>query len=127
MGITFDLAQLVIDNETAGMIKYAVNGIAVNDVTLAVDVIKDVGIFKDFLGHEDTFEHMRTQSHAELFDRSVREDWEKAGQTDAYERARGKVHHILETYTPPPLPDNVLETIRSIVDDAEKELGVSQK
>ena len=65
MGITFDLAQLVLDNEMAGMVKHAVNGIPVTDETLAVDVIRDVGILNDFLGHEDTFNHMRSQSHAQ--------------------------------------------------------------
>jgi len=127
MGITFDLAQLVLDNEAAGMIKYAVNGVPVNDKTLALDVIKEVGIFKDFLGHEDTFNHMRSQSRAELIDRMVREDWEKAGSTNVYQRAKEKMLYILETYEPPPLPDSVLKTIRSIIDDAEEELGVSQK
>lgn len=68
----------------------AVNGVPVNDKTLALDVIKEVGIFKDFLGHEDTFNHMRFQSRAELIDRSVREDWEKAGSTDVYQRAKEK-------------------------------------
>ncbi|MFQ5485248.1 MAG: trimethylamine methyltransferase family protein [Desulfobacterales bacterium] len=127
MGITFDLAQLVIDNEAAGMIKYAVNGVPVNDETLSLDVIKDVGIFQDFLSHEDTFNHMRSQSQAELIDRTVREDWERSGSTDVYQRAKEKMLYILETYEPVPLPDTVLETIRSIIEDAEEELGVSQK
>ena len=126
MGITFDLAQLVLDNETAGMIKYAVNGIPVNDKTLAVNVIQEVGIFNDFLGHEDTFKHMRSQSQAQLIDRRVREDWEMAGATDIYERAKEKVQYILETYEPPPLSESVRETMRSIISDAEAELGVSQ-
>lgn len=127
MGITFDLAQLVIDNEAAGMIKYAVNGVPVNDETLSLDVIKDVGIFQDFLSHEDTFNHMRSQSQAELIDRTVREDWERSGSTDVYQRAKEKMLYILETYEPVPLPDTVLETIRSIIEDAEEELGVFQK
>lgn len=126
MGITFDLAQLVLDNEMAGMVKHAVNGIPVTDETLAVDVIKEVGIFNDFLGHEDTFKHMRSQSHAQLIDRNVREDWENAGSTDAYQRAKEEVLHILDTYEPPPLPDSVLATISSIIADAEDELGVSK-
>lgn len=127
MGITFDLTQLVIDNEAAGMVKYAVNGVPVNDETLSLDVIKDVGIFQDFLSHEDTFNHMRSQSQAELIDRTVREDWERSGSTDVYQRAKEKMLYILETYEPVPLPDTVLETIRSIIEDAEEELGVSQK
>ena len=127
MGMTFDLAQLVLDNEAAGMIKYAVNGIPVNDKTLAVEVIQKVGIFGDFLGHEDTLKHMRSQSQAQLIDRSIRPKWEKAGSTDIYQRAKERVKYILETYEPPTLGDSIRETIRSIISDAEDELGVFKK
>ena len=124
MGITFDLGQLVLDNEIAGMIKFVVNGIPVNDETLAVDVIKEVGIFKDYLDHDTTYEHMRSQSEATLIDRQMRDQWEKSGGTDLYQRACEKARNILETYEPPPLPDSVLSEIRSIIEDTEKELGV---
>ena len=127
MGMTFDLAQLVLDNEAAGMIKYAVNGIPVNDKTLAVEVIQEVGIFSDFLGHVDTLKHMRSQSQAQLIDRSIRPKWEKAGSTDIYQRAKERVKYILETYEPPTLGDSIRETIRSIISDAEDELGVFKK
>jgi trimethylamine---corrinoid protein Co-methyltransferase len=127
MGITFDLAQLVIDNEIAGMIMHTVNGIPVNDETLSVDVIKQLGIGKDYLSHESTLTHMRSQSQVQLIDRRMREDWSAAGGKDIYQRAREMVHKILETYEPPPLSDEVLSTIRSIVDEAEKEKGVYKK
>ena len=39
------------------MIQYVVGGIPVNDETLAVDVTKEVGSFKDFLSHPATFKH----------------------------------------------------------------------
>ena len=124
MGITFDLAQLVLDHEIAEMILHALNGIPVNDETLAVDVIKELGIGKDYLAHQTTFKHMKSQSQAFLIDRRMREDWEAAGSMDIYKRAHDKMINILETYKPPPLPDNVGDTIRSIVEEAEKELGV---
>ena len=124
MGITFDLAQLVLDNEIAGMIKHAVHGVPVNDETLAVDVIKSLGIGQDYLSHETTFNHMKSQSQAYLIDRRMREDWEAEGGKDMYQRAHDKMTHILETHKPAPLPDDVLATIRSIVEAAEKELGV---
>ena len=38
-GVTFDLGQLVMDNEIARMIKFAVGGIAVTDETMAIDDI----------------------------------------------------------------------------------------
>ena len=126
MGITFDLAQLVIDNEIAAMIKYAVNGIPVNDETLSVGVIKEMGIGKDYLAHETTFKHMKSQSQCDLIDRRMREDWEASGSKDINKRAWEKVTHILENHEPAPLPDDVRAGVRSIVIDAEKEMGVHQ-
>jgi trimethylamine:corrinoid methyltransferase-like protein len=52
----------------------------------------------------------------------MREDWETAGSKDAYKRAHDRVIEMLETYEPAPLPANVLNTIQSIVEEAEKEL-----
>ena len=124
MGITFDLAQLVWDHEIAEMILHAMQGVPVNDTTLAVDVIKEMGIGRDYLSHPTTFEHMRSQSRARLMDRRMREDWEAAGSTDAYKRSHDKMRDILETYAPPELPDDVLKAVRSIVKEAEGELGV---
>ena len=125
MGITFDLAQLVIDNEIAEMIKYAVNGIPVNDMTLAVDAINEMGIGKDYLAHESTYQHMTSQSRAELMDRRMREDWEADGSTDLYQRAHAKMIEILETYEPPQLSESVRQDVREIVKEAEKEQGVA--
>lgn len=121
-GVTFDFGQLVMDNDFARMIKYAVNGILVNDETLAVDAIKEVGIGKHFLDHDTTFKYMRDQSQPESFDRSIREEWEQSGGSDIYQRASEKARDILENHKPEPLPDNVLATMRSIVEDAEAEM-----
>ncbi len=122
MGITFDLAQLVLDHEIAGMVLHSLDGIVVNDETLSVDVIRELGIGKDYMSHESTYKHMRSQSQTQIIDRRMREDWEIAGSTDAYKRAHDRMIEILETYEPPPLPANVLNTIQSIVEEAEKEL-----
>jgi trimethylamine--corrinoid protein Co-methyltransferase len=56
----------------------------------------------------------------------MREDWEIAGSKDLYGRAHDKVIDILETYEPPPLSETVRSNIRSIIEEAEKELGVYQ-
>ena len=124
MGMTIDYGQLVMDNEFAKMIKYSLQGIPVNDETLAVDVMHDVGPAKDFLGHDHTFRHMEEQSQPSLIDRRMREDWQTAGGKDLYQRALEKARHILEKHEPEPLPDGVQDTMREIVEEAEKELGV---
>jgi len=124
MGMTIDFGQLVMDNEFAKMIKFLLHGIPVNDETLAVDVIREIGIGKNFLSHDATFKHMRSQSQPKLIDRRMREEWEASGSKDIHERASEEARHILETHKPEPLPDDVLATLRSIVVEAEKELGV---
>jgi len=127
MGITFDLAQLVLDHEIAGMILHTLKGIPVNDETLSVDVIKELGIGKDYLSHESTYRYMKSQSQARLIDRRMREDWEAAGSKDIYTRAHEKMISILETYQPPQMPDDIKNTIRSIVVEAEKEAAVHDR
>ena len=91
MGITFDLAQLVMDHEIAQMILHSLQGVPVSDETLSVAVIKEMGIGKDYLSHQSTLEYMRSQSQAHLIDRRMREDWEDAGSMDMYGRAHEKV------------------------------------
>ena len=126
-GVTIDFGQLVMDNEFAGMIKHVLNGIPVNDENLAVGVIHDVGPLKDFQAQKHTLKHMRSQSQPDLIDRRRRSKWQELGGTDMYERASAKAREILETHEPDPLPDDVLATIRSIVEDAEEELGVNKE
>lgn len=126
MGMTIDYGQLVMDNEFARMIKYSLQGIPVNDETLAVDVMHEVGPSRDFLGHDHTFKHMAEQSQPTLIDRRMREDWQAGGSTDLHQRATEKARQILETHRPEPLPDDVLAKMRAIVEEAEEELGVKK-
>jgi len=126
-GITFDYGQLVLDCEFARMIKHTIQGVPVNDETLAIDPIKEIGPGGDHLMHKHTFKYMRSQSAPELIDRKMRGNWEKAGSKSAYDRAMEKVRYILENHTPEPLSDEVKAKIRSIVTDTEKEMGLEVK
>ncbi|NIO05285.1 MAG: hypothetical protein GTN74_11940, partial [Proteobacteria bacterium] len=103
-----------------------VNGIPVNDETLSADAIKEVGIFKDYLAHDDTYKHRKTQSQPKFMDRRMRPDWEASG-TDIYQKALEHARHVLETHKVPELPEDVRSTIRSIIEEAEEERGVSEK
>jgi trimethylamine--corrinoid protein Co-methyltransferase len=123
-GVTFDFAQLVMDDEFARMIKHVVRGIPVRDETLAVDVIDEVGPFNDFMAHDHTMAHMREQSQPALIDRRVREDWTAMGGTTIYERAAARARKLIESHVPLPLPEGAAATMRAIVEGAERELGV---
>jgi len=123
-GITFDFGQLVLDAEFARMIKHVVKGIPVDDETLAVSVIKEIGPFGNFLCHKHTLQRMRSQSQPEFIDRAMRETWEKKGSKNAHQKAVEKVKHILKTHKPEPLPRDVLDKIHAIVIETEKEMGI---
>ncbi len=126
-GMTFDFGQMVMDAEFVRMIKFAVGGIPVNDETLSVDLIKEVGPFKDFLAHENTYKHMRMYPQPKLMDRRMRLDWQASGSMDMYAKAMDMARTILKTHKPEPLADNILGELRAIVQGAEEELGVSKK
>ena len=99
------------------------SGIPLNDDTLAVDVIDEIGPFGDFLSHPHTFNGMRSQSRPEIIDRRGRGMWESDGATDSYTRALNKVKTIIETHEPEPLSDEVLTKIRTIVQETEAKLS----
>ena len=123
-GITFDFAQLVLDNEFVGMIKHAVRGFAVDDESLAVDVIKAVGPSKDFLGERHTLDHMQIHSQPEFLDRNRMEKWKALGAVDSYSKALEKTRYILQNHKPAPLPDQAVKEIQSIIRETEEELGI---
>jgi trimethylamine--corrinoid protein Co-methyltransferase len=124
-GVTFDLGQLVMDNEIARMIKFAVGGIAVTDETMAIDDIARVGAFGDFLSLDATLKHMRTLSQTNLLDRRVREDWESRGATDLAARTRARALELVESHEPLPVDPDVAEQVRRIIEAADREKGVA--
>lgn len=71
----------------AEMMLFSMDGIVVNDETLSVDVIKEVGPRSDFLAHMNTFENMYIQSKPKLIDRLTRDRWNEAGHLDMESRA----------------------------------------
>ena len=124
MGVTFCFKQLLMDADAADMIRYSVAGIPVNDDTLSVDIIREVGQARNFLAHKNTFTHRRMQSQPALIDRNMRGRWEERGSSTMTERAEARLRHILGTHRPPELPLAVRRRIRGLVNEAEAEYGL---
>ncbi len=119
-GITFDYAQLVIDNEIARMIKEVVDGIKVDRDALALEVIKSVGAAGEFISHEHTYKHFKeAASKNKMIFRGTRDAWQKDGAKDLTERAYEEAIEILNTFKIMPLSQDVVSKMRSIVNEAE--------
>ncbi len=110
-----------MDNEIAGMVKWAIQGIDVTDETMALDIIKQAHEIKDFLHQKHTVRHMKEQSRPRLIDRSTRGAWEAKGGKDFTQVASEEALRILKTHQPEPLSDDVKKTLREIVASAERE------
>jgi trimethylamine--corrinoid protein Co-methyltransferase len=88
--------KYVIDNEILGMIMRAVDGIKVNEETLAFDLIKQVGPGGNFVAAKHTRRFMRSEHYRPLLsDRNYREEWEANGGKETWERAAEQVKEIL--------------------------------
>jgi trimethylamine--corrinoid protein Co-methyltransferase len=111
--------KYVIDNEILGMVMRAVEGIKVNDETIAYDLMKEIGPGGNFVTAKHTRRFMRKEHYQPtLSDRNSREKWEEKGSRKAWEMAADKVKSILESPAPG-LPDDlrkrVLSEIKGIV------------
>ncbi len=121
----FALEELVLDSEIFGLVRHLANGIAVDDSTLAVDVIGEVGPGGNFLAEDHTLDNMRDLWQPRLFDRNTWEDWEAGGRRTPGDRARERARSLLETHVPPPLPDGMAGELDEIVAAFSREAGVA--
>lgn len=119
-GMTFDYAKLIMDHECIFNIRRILEGVRVDNESLALDLIDEIGPGGTFLTHHHTFERVRTQSQAILFDRRSRETWMAATKgRDLTERAYEKSVEILENHQPKALPEGAGETIDGLVTEFE--------
>jgi trimethylamine---corrinoid protein Co-methyltransferase len=105
--------KYVTDNEIIGMAMRAVEGIKVDDTTLAFDLIKEVGPGGHFIYAKHTRKHMRSEHYQPtLSDREHIEKWETEGKNDTAARAKERVNEIL-TAPGYNLPDAVRQQVLS--------------
>jgi trimethylamine--corrinoid protein Co-methyltransferase len=95
--MTASYDKLVIDNEILGMVTRAVEGIRVDDESLAFEEIKKAGPGGHFVSSRHTRRYMRSEHYQpQLSDRENRDKWEADGARDARVRASEKARAILD-------------------------------
>lgn len=117
-GLTFSFAQLAICDQMANWVKAFFSPVEVNDETLALNVITEVGPGGQYLKHKHTRAHFREHWYPDLFERGNYTDWAQKGSQTLGERAATRVQKILDEHHPQPLPDAVRARLRQIVQQA---------
>ncbi len=112
--------KFVIDNEILGMVMRAVDGIKVNDDTLAFDLIKEVGPGGNFVAAKHTRRFMRREHYQpSLSDRNSREKWEARGGKATWQTAGEIVKRLIAEHKyqlPTAVRQDILSEIKGIVD-----------
>jgi trimethylamine--corrinoid protein Co-methyltransferase len=114
-GMCNSIEQIVICDELIAYTKQFMQGLEINDETLALDLIDEVGPDGDFLSSAHTLKHFRRDWYPKLFDRRNYEEWQAGGGKTLRQRARERALDLLETHKPEPLPADVLQQIDEIV------------
>jgi trimethylamine--corrinoid protein Co-methyltransferase len=120
---TWHPLQAIIDDDIAGMIGRALRGVQVDDETLAVDLIHEVGPIP---GHYLSKAHTRKWWMMDQFiprvaDRLTVPEWEKRGRKGIVDYAGERLDEILSTHeVDPPLTDSQEEDLERILREARE-------
>jgi len=114
--------QLLIDYEMYTMMVRFVQGMDVNDDTLALDTIYKVGPEGNFLAEKHTLEHTKDVWIPMITDPSPYGRWKEKGAKSVVDVAREKVKEILATHKPTPLDRDVKERLAEIIKEGEQKI-----
>lgn len=121
LGMTFSMEQLVIDNDIIRMTKKVMQGIEVNEKTLGVEAIQEIGVANNFLGHKTTMKNIDYPSQPVLFNRLMYGDWAREGSKDLTTVAHDVVMNVMKNYKPEPIDADLLKDMKAVLTKADKE------
>lgn len=100
------------------------DGIVVNEETIAYEVIKKVGQNEHYLMEDHTLRHIKPEERTDykIFNRVVPETWEQQGKPSIMDNARKLAYKIITDHRVKQLDKNVKVKIRKIIQTFEDAL-----
>ncbi len=114
-GMTGSLELVAFCDEIIGWLRRYLRELEICEETLALDLIHEIGPDGQFLDTEHTLRHFREDWVPSLSDRLDYDRWAAKGSTTLQQRANQKVREMIETHRAERLPEDVLESVRAIV------------
>jgi len=111
-------AFMVLVNEILYMVNQFMGGVPVNDETLALDVMDQVGPGGHYLYEDHTLKHFRDVWYSDLFDRKIYDTWVQDGAKHFSERLREKTAALMK-HQPTPLPQDVQQELERMAESWE--------
>jgi trimethylamine--corrinoid protein Co-methyltransferase len=117
------LDMLLMQHELIGFVERMMRGMRIDDETIALDVVKEVGVGGTFMDQAHTVRHFREELwFPRLLDRQFYDAWSQGGATTMADRCRQEKERILADHRPEPLPDDVEKEVRRVAKAAREHL-----
>jgi trimethylamine--corrinoid protein Co-methyltransferase len=110
----WSFAEMMLDCEIYSIIHKTMQGIVVDDETLALDTIAAVGPGGNYLAQKHTLKHMRDVFLPQFMDRRPYNEWETK-KDDARDWALAKARGILESHQPDLLDEKISVEMGKII------------
>ena len=115
--LSMSYEKFMLDADLCGALHSYLDGVVINDDTLAVEAFAEVGPGNHFFGCAHTMAHYETAFwDSDLSDNEPFEKWEAAGSTDAATRANALWKKRLAEFEAPALDDGVAQGLREFVE-----------
>ena len=114
-GLTASFEMFVLTDELAAMMDHFVKGIEVNDDTLLLNEIHNVGPGGNYIATKQTLKRFREFWFPGLLDRKIRSQWLDAGGTTLGQRLNTQVKDILTNHRPKPLTTDTKQKLQEIL------------
>lgn len=114
-GLTGSLESIVLGADIIRWVKRFLRGVDPSADAQALEVIQDIGPAGEFLSHEHTYDHLHQTVWSPLaFDHHDYDTWVGQGAADYGSRAQEVAFSLLEKTAPPPLPEDLNESMSQI-------------
>jgi trimethylamine--corrinoid protein Co-methyltransferase len=114
-GLTTSFEMIVLTDELIAMTDHLMKGIEVNDDTLMLDEVDQVGPGGHFLDTEQTLARFRDFWYPGLLDRRRRPEWLAGGATTLGQRLNAKVKEMIKEHQPQPLDPETKRQVQEIL------------
>ena len=116
--------QLVVDDESFGMMFRILRGIRTDPEALATELVTQIWYDTSYPKSSHTLNNYEKEHHlAKLFDKRFRGPWETAGGRRVYEAAKERVRTILSKHEPNPLDADIRRELERLVHEKSKAAG----
>jgi trimethylamine--corrinoid protein Co-methyltransferase len=109
----------MLDCEIFSILRKVMQGIVVDDDTLALDTVAAVGPGGNFLSQKHTLQHMRELFLPQFMDRRPYNEWETK-KDNAQDWALAKARKVLEMHRPDPLDKKISAEMSRMIASLEK-------